>query len=100
MKIKTLQEILKNKSLKREFAVLTNLKNGDSEIFLPNQNFFSTKTNIARLLQETVFTGAFQHTTPNQQTLALFVKSTQIFPYVFFSPTIPEKYICAKINYI
>ena len=38
MKIKTLQEILKNKSLKREFAVLTNLKNGDSEIFLPNQN--------------------------------------------------------------
>lgn len=44
MKIKTLQEILKNKSLKREFAVLTNLKNGDSEIFLPNQNlkgFFS-----------------------------------------------------------
>ena len=37
MKIKTLQEILKNKSLKREFAVLTNLKNGDSEIFLPNQ---------------------------------------------------------------
>ena len=38
MKIKTLQEILKNKPLKREFAVLTNLKNGDSEIFLPNQN--------------------------------------------------------------
>ena len=38
MKIKTLQEILKNKSLKREFAVLTNLKTGDSEIFLPNQN--------------------------------------------------------------
>ena len=38
MKIQTLQEILKNKSLKREFAVLTNLKNGDSEIFLPNQN--------------------------------------------------------------
>ncbi len=38
MKIKTLREILKNKSLKREFAVLTNLKTGDSEIFLPNQN--------------------------------------------------------------
>ena len=37
MKIKTLQEILKNKSLKKEFAILTNLKNGDSEIFIPNQ---------------------------------------------------------------
>jgi len=37
MKIKTLQEILKYKSLKKEFAILTNLKNGDSEIFIPNQ---------------------------------------------------------------
>jgi len=37
MKIKTLQEILKNKSSKKEFAILTNLKNGDSEIFRPNQ---------------------------------------------------------------
>ena len=37
MKIKTLQEILKYKSLKKEFAILTNLKNGDSEIFIPNE---------------------------------------------------------------
>ena len=37
MKIKTLQEILKNKSSKKEFAILTNLKSGDSEIFRPNQ---------------------------------------------------------------
>ena len=37
MKIKTLKEILKNKSLKKEFAILTNLKSGDSEIFRPNQ---------------------------------------------------------------
>ena len=37
MKIKTLQEILKYKSLKKEFAILTNLKNGDSEIFIPNK---------------------------------------------------------------
>ncbi len=37
MKIKTLQEILKYKSLKKEFAILTDLKNGDSEIFIPNQ---------------------------------------------------------------
>ena len=37
MKIKTLQEILKNKSSKKEFAIITNLKSGDSEIFRPNQ---------------------------------------------------------------
>ena len=37
MKIKTLQEILKYKSLKKEFAILTDLKNGDSEIFIPNK---------------------------------------------------------------
>ena len=35
MKIKTLEEILKKKSSKTEFAILTNLQNGDSEIYLP-----------------------------------------------------------------
>ena len=38
MKIKTIQETLKNKSLKKEFAVVTNLSNGDSEIFVPGIN--------------------------------------------------------------
>ena len=38
MKIKTIQETLKNKSLKKEFAVVTNLSNGDSEIFVPGNN--------------------------------------------------------------
>ncbi len=33
MKIKTLEEILKKKSSKTEFAILTNLENGDSEIY-------------------------------------------------------------------
>ena len=35
MKLKTLEEILKKKSSKTEFAILTNLENGDSEIYLP-----------------------------------------------------------------
>ena len=33
MKIKILQEIIKKKNSKTEFAIVTNLKNGDSEIF-------------------------------------------------------------------
>ncbi len=33
MKIKILQEIIKKKASKTEFAIVTNLKNGDSEIF-------------------------------------------------------------------
>ena len=33
MKIEIIREILKNKSLKREFALMTNLNNGESEIF-------------------------------------------------------------------
>ena len=57
MKIKTLEEILKKKSSKTEFAILTNLENGDSEIYLPGtspkgkfskyaveiENFFKSK---------------------------------------------------------
>ena len=33
MKIKTLQEIINKKSSKEQFAILTNLTNGNSEIF-------------------------------------------------------------------
>ena len=35
MKLKTLEEILKKKSSKTEFAILTNLENGNSEIYTP-----------------------------------------------------------------
>ena len=35
MKIEIIREILKNKSLKKEFALMTNLNNGESEIFFP-----------------------------------------------------------------
>ena len=38
MKIATIRQTLKNKSLKKEFALITNLINGDSEIFLPGKN--------------------------------------------------------------
>ena len=48
MKLKTIQKTLKNKSLRKEFAIITNLKNGDSEIFIPGVNLtgvFSKYTN-------------------------------------------------------
>ena len=38
MKIEIIREILKNKSLKKEFALMTNLTNGESEIFFPGKN--------------------------------------------------------------
>ncbi len=38
MKIETIRQTLKNKSLKKEFAILTNLINGESEIFFPGDN--------------------------------------------------------------
>ena len=38
MKIETIRETLKNKSLKKEFALITNLINGESEIFVPGNN--------------------------------------------------------------
>ena len=38
MKIEIIREILKNKSLKKEFALVTNLNNGESEIFFPGNN--------------------------------------------------------------
>ncbi len=48
MKLEIIKETLKNKSLKKEFAIITNLKNGDSEIFTPDINLtgvFSEYTN-------------------------------------------------------
>lgn len=47
MKLKTLEEILK-KSSKTEFAILTNLENGNSEIYIPGtspEGEFSKYTN-------------------------------------------------------
>ena len=38
MKLEIIRETLKNKSLKKEFAVITNLINGESEIFFPGHN--------------------------------------------------------------
>ena len=38
MKIATIRQTLKNKSLKKEFAIITNLINGESEIFFPGHN--------------------------------------------------------------
>jgi len=38
MKIEIIKEALKNKSLKKEFAIITNLVNGNSEIFFPGNN--------------------------------------------------------------
>ena len=38
MKLEIIRETLKNKSLKKEFALITNLINGESEIFFPGRN--------------------------------------------------------------
>ena len=38
MKIEIIRETLKNKSLNKEFALITNLVNGESEIFFPGNN--------------------------------------------------------------
>ena len=59
MNIKTLEQIIKNKSSKVEFAIVTNLKNGESQVFEPGkklsgdfdkfqeevENFFKSKKN-------------------------------------------------------
>ena len=53
MKLETIEETLKNKSLKKEFAIITNLKNGDSELFFPGVNltgiFFKYTNEINKL---------------------------------------------------
>ncbi len=59
MKLKTLEQIIKNKSSKVEFAIVTNLQNGESQVFEPGkklngnlekfqkevENFFKSKKN-------------------------------------------------------
>ena len=37
MKLKTLEQIIKNKSSKVEFAIVTNLESGESEVFEPGK---------------------------------------------------------------
>ena len=53
MKLEIIKETLKNKSLKKEFAIITNLKNGDSELFFPGVNltgiFFKYTNEINKL---------------------------------------------------
>ena len=53
MKLETIEETLKNKSLRKEFAIITNLKNGDSELFFPGVNltgiFFKYTNEIKKL---------------------------------------------------
>ena len=53
MKLETIEKTLKNKSLKKEFAIITNLKNGDSELFFPGVNltgiFFEYTNEINKL---------------------------------------------------
>ena len=38
MKLKILQDIIKKKNQKNEFAIVTNLKNGESQIYEPGKN--------------------------------------------------------------
>ena len=37
MKLKTLEQIIKKKSSKEEFAIVTNLQNGESHVFEPGK---------------------------------------------------------------
>ncbi len=48
MKLKTLEQILKNKSSKVEFAIVTNLQNGESEVFEPGKKL--SGCNSSRIL--------------------------------------------------
>ena len=52
MKIEIIRETLKNKSLKKEFALITNLINGESEIFFPGNNLRECFQSIQRKLKK------------------------------------------------
>ena len=56
MKIKILQKIIKKKTSKTEFAIVTNLNNGDSEIYEKgiklSKNFENYKDNIEEWIKE------------------------------------------------
>ena len=53
MQLKTLQEIIKKKASKTEFAILTNLNNGDTDIFEKdkklNKNFENYRANMVKV---------------------------------------------------
>ena len=53
MKIETIRETLKNKSLKKEFALITNLINGESEIFFPGHNLSGMFLNYSEEIEKT-----------------------------------------------
>ena len=52
MKIEIIREILKNKSLKKEFALITNLINGESEIFFPGHNLSGMFLNYSEEIEK------------------------------------------------
>ncbi len=51
MKLETLKEILKKKSSKTEFAIITNLKNGVSEIFEPGKSLSEEFENYKKYIE-------------------------------------------------
>ena len=52
MKIETIRKTLKNKSLKKEFALITNLINGESEIFFPGHNLSGMFLNYSEEIEK------------------------------------------------
>ena len=48
MKLKTLQEIIKKKETKNEFAIVTNLSTGESEIFEENKKVINVAVTGAK----------------------------------------------------
>ena len=52
MKLEIIRETLKNKSLKKEFALITNLINGESEIFFPGHNLSEMFSNYSREIEK------------------------------------------------
>ena len=52
MKREIIRETLKNKSLKKEFALITNLINGESEIFFPGHNLSGMFLNYSEEIEK------------------------------------------------
>ena len=52
MKIETIRQTLKNKSLRKEFALITNLINGESEIFFPGHNLSGMFLNYSEKIEK------------------------------------------------
>jgi len=53
MKLEIIRETLKNKSLKKEFALITNLINGESEIFFPGKNLSGMFSKYSEEIEKT-----------------------------------------------